>query len=106
MWFWVPVIFTKLRRVLYTDFMHKNRIIIILAILIFFIPQSGFTPSTKVFLTELLSAGIVILAILVERKGFFSILWHKKSTVTPVAHTYMDHNGTPSVSQGTSSESK
>jgi hypothetical protein len=77
--------------------MHKNRLIIVLGILIFFIPQSGFTPTTKVFLIELLSAIIVVLAIMIERKGFFSILWHKKSTTTPVAHTYVDHNGTSSI---------
>lgn len=74
--------------------MHKNRIIIILAILIFFIPQSGFTPSTKTFFIEVLSAIVVILAILIERKGFFSIQWKKKNTMTSAARTYVEHNGT------------
>jgi len=73
--------------------MHKNRIIIILGILIFFIPQSGFTPSTKVFLIELLAAAVVVLAFLIERKGFFSLQWRKKNTTTAVAHTYVEHNG-------------
>jgi lysophospholipid acyltransferase (LPLAT)-like uncharacterized protein len=76
--------------------MHKNRIIIVLAILIFFIAQSGFTPSTRAFLIEFLSAVIVFLAFFIERKGFFSILWHKKHTTTPVARTYVEHNGAAS----------
>jgi hypothetical protein len=75
--------------------MHKNRVIIILAILIFFIPQSGFTPSTKVFLIELLSGIVVILAFLIERKGFFSLQWRRKNTTTSVARTYVEHNGSP-----------
>ena len=81
--------------------MHKNRIIIILGIIIFFMPQSGFTPSTKTFFIELLSAAVVVLAILIERKGFFSLQWRKKNTITPIAHTYVEHNGnatTPVVS--------
>ena len=94
MWFSAPATFTKLRRILYTNGMKKNRIIIILGILAFFVPQSEFTPNTKNFLIELMAAAIVILAILIERKDLFSIIWHKKSTVTPVAHTYVDHNGT------------
>lgn len=73
--------------------MHKNRVIIVLGILIFFIPQSGFTPSTKVLLTELLAAAVVILALFIERKGFFSLQWRKKNTVTPVARTYVEHKG-------------
>jgi hypothetical protein len=76
--------------------MHKNRIIIVLGILIFFIPQSGFPPSTKVFLIEFLVAIVVILALLIERKDFFAVLWHKKTTTTPVAHTYVEHNGSTS----------
>ena len=78
--------------------MHKNRIIIFLAILIFFIPQLGFTPPTKAFLTELLAAIVVVLAIFIERKGFFSLQWRKKNTTTPVARTYVEHNGTTPIS--------
>jgi hypothetical protein len=78
--------------------MHKNRVIIVLGILIFFIPQSGFTPSTKVLLTELLAAAVVILALFIERKGFFSLQWRKKNTVTPVARTYVEHNGNATAS--------
>lgn len=74
--------------------MHKNRIIIIIGIIIFFIPQSGFTPTTKVFLIEVLAALVVILALFIERKGFFSLQWKKKNTTTPVARTYVEHNGT------------
>jgi hypothetical protein len=77
--------------------MHKNRVIIILGILIFFIPQSGFTPSTKTFLIEFLSAAVVILAFFIERKGFFSLQWRKKNTTTPVARTYVEHNGNASI---------
>lgn len=73
--------------------MHKNRIIIVLGILIFFIPQSGFTPQTKAFLIEFLAAVVVILAFFIERKGFFSLEWRKKNTTTPVARTYVEHNG-------------
>jgi uncharacterized membrane protein len=74
--------------------MPKNRIIIILAILIFLVPRwSGFTPSTKVFLIELLAVVIIVLAFLIEKKDFFSLLWHKKNTTTPVAHTYVEHHG-------------
>ena len=61
-------------------------------------PQSGFTPQTKSFLIEFLAAAVVILAILIERKGFFSMEWRKKNTTTPVAHTYVEHNGAVSVS--------
>lgn len=77
--------------------MHKNRVIIVLGILIFFIPQSGFTPTTKVFLIELLSALVVILAFLIERKGFFSLQWRKKNTVTPIARTYVEHDGNSNI---------
>lgn len=77
--------------------MHKNRIIIFLGILIFFIPQSGFTPTTKFYLIEILSAIIVFIAFFIERKGFFSVQWRKKNTVTPVAKTYVEHNGSASV---------
>jgi len=77
--------------------MHKNRVIIFLAIIIFFIPQSGFTPTTKYFLTEFISAAVVILAFMIERKGFFSLQWRKKNTTTPVAHTYVEHNGNVAV---------
>jgi len=73
--------------------MHKNRIIIVLGILVIFIPQSGFTQFTKISLTEILSAAIVILALMIERKGFFSLQWRKKNTTTPVAKTYIEHNG-------------
>jgi len=73
--------------------MHKNRIIIILGILILFMPELGFTPSTKKFLIQLFAAIVVILAFLIERKGFFAILWHKKNTITPVARTFVEHNG-------------
>ena len=73
--------------------MHKNRIIIVLAILIFFVPQSGFFQNTKIFLIEVLSALIAILALMIERKGFFSLQWRKKSTTTPVAKTYVEHKG-------------
>ena len=75
--------------------MHKNRIIIILGIFLFFIPQLGFTPGTKNFLIEFLSALVVFLAIFIERKGFFSLQWRKKNTTTPVAKTYIEHNGAP-----------
>lgn len=77
--------------------MHKNRVIIVLGILVFFIPQSGFTPSTKVFLIEILSAALVILAFMIERKGFFSLQWRKKNTTTPTARTYVEHNGSTPV---------
>lgn len=84
--------------------MHKNRIIIVLGILIFFISQFGFTPSTKAFLIEFLAAVIVLLAFFIERKGFFSLQWRKKNTTTPVAHTYVEHNGTAPVADTQKSE--
>jgi len=74
--------------------MHKNRIIIILGIFIILIEGwSGFTPDTKRHLVEIFAAIIVILAFLIEKKGVFFLDWHKKSPVTPVASTYVEHNG-------------
>jgi hypothetical protein len=74
--------------------MHKNRIIIILGIFILLLASYlNFTPSTKRFLIELSAAAIVVLAFLIERKGFFSLQWRKKSTTTPIARTYVEHNG-------------
>ena len=74
--------------------MHKNRIIIALGILIILMQESGFEHSTKTFSILVFAALIVVLAFMIERKGFFSLQWRKKSTVTPVAKTYIEHNGT------------
>ncbi len=74
--------------------MQKNRIIIILGLFIVILPELGFTPSTKKFLIQAFAALIVILAFMVEHKGVFSMQWRKKNPVTPVANTYVEHNGT------------
>ncbi|HAO64992.1 TPA: hypothetical protein DCQ44_03365 [Candidatus Taylorbacteria bacterium] len=60
-------------------------------------PDLGFTPSTKVFLIKLLAAVVVILAFIVERKGILPMWLQKKNTVTPVAQTYVEHNGVAAV---------
>lgn len=62
----------------------------------FLVEYLNFTPSTRKFLIELSAVVIVVLAFMIERKGVFSILWHKKNTVTPVARTYVEHNGAAS----------
>lgn len=79
--------------------MHKNRIIIILGIFIFFLASGylGFTPNTKRFLIEISSAAIVFIALFIERKGFFSLQWRKKNTTTSVAHTYIERNGNKNI---------
>ena len=78
--------------------MHKNRVIIILGIFIILIEGwSGFTPDTKRYIIEIFAALIVVLAFLIEKKGVFSLDWHKKSPVTPVASTYVEHNGAVTV---------
>ncbi len=76
--------------------MHKNRIIILLGILILLLPELGFTPSTKKFLIQFFAAVVIVLAFLIERKGVFSIWWQKKDNITPVARTYVEHNGASS----------
>ena len=77
--------------------MHKNRIIIILGIfIILFAGWFNFPPDTKKYLIEIFAAIIVILAFLIEKKGVFSLDWRKKNPVTPVASTYVEHNGTTS----------
>jgi hypothetical protein len=72
--------------------MHKNRIIIVLGLLIFFLAEGllGFEPTTKRYLIEALSLIIVVLAFLIERKGVFFLHWYKKDPVTPVASTYIE----------------
>ena len=84
--------------------MHKNRIIIILGILILLLPELGFTLPNTFLLIQFFAAIVIILAFMIERKGIFSILWSKKNTTTPVAKTYIEHNGVtpvnPPVSPG------
>lgn len=82
----------------YTLFMHKNRIIIALGVLILFLNYYfNFTPSTRRFLIGLCATAVVVLAFLIERKGFFSLQWRRKNTITSVAHTYIEHNGNKDV---------
>ena len=73
--------------------MHKNRVIIVLGILIILLSDSGFPPSTKSYLIQASAVLVVILAFLIEKKGVFTLNWHKKEPVTPVASTYVEHNG-------------
>ncbi len=61
-----------------------------MGIVIFFISQSGFTPGTKKMVIQVSAAAVVLLAIMIERKGFFSLEWRKKNTVTPTAKTYVE----------------
>jgi hypothetical protein len=78
--------------------MHKNRIIIALGILILLLTYYfNFTPSTKKFLIGLSAVAIVVLAFMIERKGFFSLQWRNKNTTTSVARTYVEHDGNKNV---------
>ncbi len=55
---------------------------------------SGFPPDTKKYLIETFAALVVVLAFLIEKKGVFSLEWRKRNPTTPVASTYVEHNGT------------
>ena len=58
---------------------------------------SGFPPYTKKYLIETFAALVVVLAFLIEKKGVFSLEWRKRSPVTTVASTFVEHNGTSAV---------
>lgn len=73
--------------------MNKNRLIIILGIFTILIAGSGFPPITRQYLIQIFAAFTVILAFLIEKKGVFSLDWHKRNPVTSVAKTYVEHNG-------------
>ena len=71
--------------------MYKNRSILLLAIFILVVPYSGFP--FKSYLIAAAAALIAVISFIIERHITIPLHWYRRSHVTPVATTYIEHNG-------------
>ncbi len=73
--------------------MHKNKLILLLGLIVAVTPYSGFPWDVKRILIAGMGVSIAILAFLVERHIKISFHWPRKKSGTTVATTYVEHDG-------------
>jgi 4-amino-4-deoxy-L-arabinose transferase-like glycosyltransferase len=73
--------------------MHKNKLILVLGIIVAALPYSGFAWNTKKILIAIVGLLIAVLAVLVERHIKISFHWPRKRSQSSTATTYIEHNG-------------